>query len=499
MNSSTDSENTINQLQQENELLLLQLHQVQEELEHYFLLYQDSQAKSRELPASPVPQALPAAQQPIRHSPKKSQLIVDKLPKNLARILKRTTVVKKSILRHSEFFDEAWYLRTYPDVAKKRRDPVAHYLRHGAKEGRNPGPQFDTQWYLTTYRDVAEKGVNPLLHFIQFGQYEGRQPKLGGIQPPPDPFANERKWLTQARNEQTRLASERQRRIEQLTQVINEAAKRQEKEKQEALSRLAREREEQTRLQAEIQQLAQARDELVWLADERMQQIEELTVAKAEAEKQARLASERMQQIEQLTVAKAEAEKQAGERQNQIEALIQAKDEQARLASERIQQIEELTVAKTDAVKQAVERQNQIEALIQTKDEQARLIHQLTVAKAEAEKQAGERQNQIAALIQAKDEQARLASERIQQIEELTVAKTEAEKQAGERQKQIAALTQAKDEQVKLAEARLQRIKQLETELADTQARQSILNEEMIKAEAQINLIKELLLEEGAV
>ncbi|WP_036253114.1 hypothetical protein [Methylobacter sp. BBA5.1] len=397
MNSSTESENQITQLQQENELLLLQLHQVQEELEHYFLLYQDSQTKSRELPASPV-SVLPAAQLPLRHRPKKPQLLVDRLPKNLARILKRTTVVKKSILRHSEFFDEKWYLETYPDVAKKRRDPVAHYLRHGAKEGRNPGPQFDTQWYLANYRDVAEKSANPLLHYIQFGQHEGRQPRQGGIQPPPDPFANERKWLTQARNEQTRLASERQRRIEQLTQVINDAAKKQEKEQQEALSRLAQEREKQTRLQTEIQQLVQAKDE------------------------QAQLAAERMQQIELLTIAKAETKKQADERQNQIAALIQAKDEQARLADERMQRIE-----------------------------------QLTVAKAEAEKQAGERQNQIAALIQAKDDQEKLSADR------------------------------------------LQRIKQLETELTDTQARQSILNEEMIKAEAQINLIKELILEESKV
>ncbi len=36
------------EMEQENELLLLQLHQVQEELEHYFLLYQESQAKQEE-------------------------------------------------------------------------------------------------------------------------------------------------------------------------------------------------------------------------------------------------------------------------------------------------------------------------------------------------------------------------------------------------------------------------------------------------------------------
>jgi hypothetical protein len=399
MNSLTGPEKQIIELRQENELLLLQLHKVQEELEHYFLLYKGCEAKNQELIMAPKPDTSQTNYaQIIQHKAKNSPLFVERLPKGLAKILKRTTFVRKSILRHSGFFDEAWYLKTYPDVAEKRRDPVTHYLRHGAKEGRNPGPQFDTQWYLSNYRDVAEKGVNPLWHYIQFGQHEGRQPRQGGIQPPPDPFANERKWLTQARNEQTRLASERQRRIEQLTQVINEAAKKQEKEQQQALSRLAQEREEQTRLQAEIQQLVQARDELVRLADERMQQ------------------------IEQLTLAKAEAEKQAGERQNLIKELIQSKEEQVKLAADRLQQIE-----------------------------------QLTVAKAEAEKQAGERQNQISAL------------------------------------------TQARDEQIKLVEDRLQRIKQLETQLAEMDTRQTMLNEEMIKAEAQIDLIKEMLFKERSI
>jgi hypothetical protein len=429
MNSSTESESQINLLKQENEILLLQLHQVQEELERYFLLHRDRESKTH---------ALQSASHSNSQTYKNIQLFVERLPKNLARILRQTPAVKKAILRNSNFFDEKWYLQTYPDVAEKRKDPVAHYLRHGAKEGRNPGPQFDTRWYLANYRDVAEKGVNPLLHYIQFGQHEGRQPSQGGIQPPPDPFVNERKWLTQARNEQARLATERQRRIEQLTHVINEAAKQQLKEQQEtqeALSRLTHECEQKSRLQVEIQQLIQAR------------------------EFQARLAEERLQQIELLTSARAETEQQAHEFQNRIAALIQAKDEQAQLAADRLQQIEELTIAKT-----------------------------------EAGQQADELQHQIAALTQAKDEQAKLAADRLQQVEQLTVAKTEAEKQAGERQNQIAALTQAKDEQFRRESELQQRINQLEYQLADTETRQKLLNDEMIKAEAQIDLIKDILL-----
>lgn len=419
MTSSNESEKQITELQQENELLLLQLHQVQEELEHYFLLYRDCEAKNQELAAAPKALSPATTTHSIPHRAKNSPLFVERLPKNLARILKRTTFVRKSILRHSGFFDEAWYLKTYPDVAEKRRDPVAHYLRHGAKEGRNPGPQFDTQWYLSNNRDVGEKGVNPLWHYVQFGQHEGRLPRPGGIQPPPDSFDNERKWLTQARNEQARLAAERQRRIEQLTQA-NETAKKQAKEQQEFIERLTREREQfarqQDSLHGELQQVIEARDFQVLLAEERLQQ------------------------IEQLIEIKTEAEQRVSELQDQIAALMQDKEEQSKLAMERLQQIE-----------------------------------QLTVFKAGVEKQVCELQNQIATLI---------------------ADTTKKQQQLNDCQNKLEVLSKEKGEHAKIAEDRLQRIKQLETQLVDMDTRQTMLNEEMVKAEAQIDLIKEMFFKE---
>jgi hypothetical protein len=77
-------------------------------------------------------------------------------------------------------------LERYPDVADSGLDPAHHYLEHGWREGRNPGPAFSTRKYLKTYKDVAERGVNPLLHFIEFGQWEGRQahPVVNGATSP---------------------------------------------------------------------------------------------------------------------------------------------------------------------------------------------------------------------------------------------------------------------------------------------------------------------------
>jgi hypothetical protein len=78
-----------------------------------------------------------------------------------------------ALLRRSELFDAAWYLDAYPDVAAARIDPVRHYLRIGAAEGRDPGPHFSTIGYLERHPEVASVGINPLLHYLEHGAKEG--------------------------------------------------------------------------------------------------------------------------------------------------------------------------------------------------------------------------------------------------------------------------------------------------------------------------------------
>jgi hypothetical protein len=79
------------------------------------------------------------------------------------------------LLRKSTLFDRNWYLSTYPDVSGGGSDPVEHYLRYGADENRNPGPDFDTEKYLRANPDVAQSGVNPLVHYLAYGMAEGRR------------------------------------------------------------------------------------------------------------------------------------------------------------------------------------------------------------------------------------------------------------------------------------------------------------------------------------
>jgi hypothetical protein len=78
------------------------------------------------------------------------------------------------LLTASELFDRNWYLAAYPDVARTGINPAQHYLRHGANEGRDPGPRFSTRKYLERHPDVAGAGMNPLLHYLKFGLAERR-------------------------------------------------------------------------------------------------------------------------------------------------------------------------------------------------------------------------------------------------------------------------------------------------------------------------------------
>jgi GT2 family glycosyltransferase/glycosyltransferase involved in cell wall biosynthesis len=74
------------------------------------------------------------------------------------------------------FFDGAWYLKRYPDIAAAGLDPLDHFVHHGIAEGRDPNPWFDAAWYLESYADVAASGINPLVHYLQVGASERRNP-----------------------------------------------------------------------------------------------------------------------------------------------------------------------------------------------------------------------------------------------------------------------------------------------------------------------------------
>ncbi len=78
------------------------------------------------------------------------------------------------LLARCSLFNRNWYRDQYPDIAA-HINPIDHYLRHGAAEGRNPGPDFDGNWYLERYPDVAADCANPLVHYLEHGVDEDRE------------------------------------------------------------------------------------------------------------------------------------------------------------------------------------------------------------------------------------------------------------------------------------------------------------------------------------
>ncbi len=80
------------------------------------------------------------------------------------------------MINKSGLFDAAYYLDQNPDIAESGMNPLVHFLRFGAGEGRDPNPLFDTSYYLDQNPDVAESGMNPLVHYLWFGAGEGRDP-----------------------------------------------------------------------------------------------------------------------------------------------------------------------------------------------------------------------------------------------------------------------------------------------------------------------------------
>jgi len=197
-------ERELRSVTEERDLILAQLHQVQEQLEQCYLSLQAEQQNNKHALLARDKQhakEITKLEAELRKTKAKAanaeyagllqQQQLTKLRASiswkaatpvrvLGRLIRKSEPEREKLLQDigllltSEYFDVDWYLRAYPDVAENQINPAEHYLLHGAAEGRLPGPLFDGVWYLQRYSDVASVNMNPLLHFILYGQQEGR-------------------------------------------------------------------------------------------------------------------------------------------------------------------------------------------------------------------------------------------------------------------------------------------------------------------------------------
>jgi len=110
-----------------------------------------------------------------------------KFLKNLKRIdkekNKKNCFIKKMlkysrdyyIIKKSGLFDKDYYLNNNEHHSKIKINPIIHYLKTGALQGKDPSKDFSTAFYLQQNRDVCNSGINPLVHYILYGKEEERE------------------------------------------------------------------------------------------------------------------------------------------------------------------------------------------------------------------------------------------------------------------------------------------------------------------------------------
>ena len=172
----------LDELEEENSLIISELHRVQEALEKavtdnrsYYMEkeqlsdnYHKLQLDFNELTKSKV------------YLERNLMLVQSDMANKslLQKFKKRRKLVKQAeLIESSGYFSAQWYLEEYKDVAEHKRfsaRPALHYLTIGAFEGRNPSPDFNSEAYLTANQDVFQNGFNPLIHYILHGKLESR-------------------------------------------------------------------------------------------------------------------------------------------------------------------------------------------------------------------------------------------------------------------------------------------------------------------------------------
>ncbi|MDH3465666.1 MAG: hypothetical protein OES26_07120 [Gammaproteobacteria bacterium] len=212
-------------LQDENELLLLQLHQVHEELERYYLLHKnteqqlgerqshlerltkerDEQAKLA-LDRKVETERLTKARDEQAKLAGDRQALLERLGKAKEELTRQLVEAREQIQSLSKASDEqarlagerqaqlearsaslwqrlgksvahrgdalpSWAVRDWFGESRKRKRLVKHHAQLIRQSG-----DFNEEWYLRQYPDVAQARDDPVEHYLSFGASEARNP-----------------------------------------------------------------------------------------------------------------------------------------------------------------------------------------------------------------------------------------------------------------------------------------------------------------------------------
>ncbi len=235
-------------------------------------------------------------------------------------------------------------------------------------------------------------------------------------------------------------------------------------------------------LRAAQAQLLSAQAEREALAEAHRTQLDELAQAR--------------ERLAQLAASEAAAQHAASERAAQAQELILTCNTQSRLANQHLEQFEAANRSKAEFERIAYERHAEIQVLTKAKAEFEQLSHERHLAYGEASKTIDalkaalvERDTGIAQLKQSLAEQTRMHEQQAAHAQALL----------SDNQKYIAEVARLKG-RLEPADKRVIELESLNGRLVaeskDRESRQRLLDSEILKAEAQLELIKEVLLRE---
>lgn len=187
-------------------------------------------------------------------------------------------------------------------------------------------------------------------------------------------------------------------------------------------------------------------------------------------------------------------ERTAAEQAAALDAANKGVAEQTKLANDRRNLTEALTKDKAQVTAERDALLREKVDLVTARDAQAKVASDHAARITNLETASAEQAAALDAANRSLAEQTKVASERRALNEALTKDKAQAIAERDALAKEKAALVAARDEQTRAARDAKRRGTTLEAELADINARYGLLQEELIKAEAQVELIADLLL-----
>jgi len=167
------------EMRSENELLVLQLHQVQEELEYYYLDNEKYKNTVKQLKTRLVTRTSKKEKTKVNKNELRALFNKEWYKKQTGKVFRPLSHYlskgRKSQLNPHPLFDAKYYIK-HNSLDNLKQNPLIHFLSIGAINGLSPHPLFDVEWYMEMNPDVAERGINPLVHYIKFGGFEERDP-----------------------------------------------------------------------------------------------------------------------------------------------------------------------------------------------------------------------------------------------------------------------------------------------------------------------------------